>query len=62
MLNCIQCRTANSAVRMLRFGSLAAAAADSDRVRFTPQSGHERSRTARPLWANSGHSGYFSIY
>jgi hypothetical protein len=25
-------------------------------VRFAPESGHERSRTARPFWAISGHA------
>src|ERR1700733_4773781 len=34
----------------VRFGSLAAAPSDNGRGRFTPESGHERSRTARPLW------------
>jgi hypothetical protein len=38
----------------VRFGSLAAAPSDNGRGRFTPESGHERSRTPRPLWANNG--------
>jgi hypothetical protein len=40
--------------RNVRFGSKAAATAKGGRVRFTPKSGHERSRTACPLWAISG--------
>ncbi len=39
----------------VRFGSLAAATADGDRVRFTPNNGHEDGQLASPLWAKSGH-------
>src|ERR1700733_11398551 len=35
----------------VRFGSLAAATVLTVGVRFTPESVHERGRTARPLWA-----------
>jgi hypothetical protein len=37
----------------VRFGSKAAATVLTVGVRFTPESVHERGRTARPLWAAS---------